>query len=67
MLPENGRFVVTNFNPLYYYIAQFRYFVRGGEGNWREDSLRGAIIAAIMLAIGLITFSRSKNRFILYI
>jgi lipopolysaccharide transport system permease protein len=66
MLPENIRFGVTNFNPLYYYIAQFRYFVLGGEGGWKWDALRGAMAAVIMLILGLVTFSRAKNKFILY-
>jgi lipopolysaccharide transport system permease protein len=67
MLPENVRFAVTSFNPLYYYISQFRYFVLGGEGGWLGEALRGAVAAAVMLTIGLISFSRAKNKFILYI
>jgi lipopolysaccharide transport system permease protein len=67
MLPEHIRFGVTHFNPLYYYIAQFRYFVLGGEGGWRQDALRGMIVSVVMLLVGFITFSRAKNRFILYI
>jgi lipopolysaccharide transport system permease protein len=67
MLPENIRFGVVNFNPLYYYIAQFRYFVLGGEGGWQRDALRGAAAAIVMLFLGLAMFSRSKNKFILYI
>jgi lipopolysaccharide transport system permease protein len=66
MLPENIRFGVTNFNPLYYYIAQFRYFVLGGGGDWQRDALRGAAVAAAMLLVGLFKFSRAKNKFILY-
>jgi lipopolysaccharide transport system permease protein len=66
MLPENVRFIVTNFNPLYYYITQFRYFVLGGEGGWQWDTLRGAVVAILMLLLGLMTFSHSKNKFILY-
>jgi lipopolysaccharide transport system permease protein len=67
MLPENVRFAVTGFNPLYYYIFQFRYFVLGGEGGWRGEALRGAAVALAMLLVGLISFSRAKNKFILYI
>jgi lipopolysaccharide transport system permease protein len=66
MLPENVRFAVATFNPLYYYIAQFRYFVLGGEDGWQWNALRGAAAAILMLFLGLVTFSRSKNRFILY-
>jgi lipopolysaccharide transport system permease protein len=66
MLPENVRFGVTNFNPLYYYIAQFRYFVMGGDAGWKLEALRGALAAAAMLFIGLAAFSRNKNKFVLY-
>jgi lipopolysaccharide transport system permease protein len=67
MLPDRLRFAVTTFNPLYYYIAQFRYFILGGEGGWAQYTLWGALIAGITLLIGLATFSRAKNKFILYI
>jgi lipopolysaccharide transport system permease protein len=66
MLPERVRAAVTGFNPLYYYIAQFRCFVLGNEGGWRSDAVKGGIIALIMLFVGLISFSRAKNKFILY-
>jgi lipopolysaccharide transport system permease protein len=66
MLPENVRFAVTSFNPLYYYIAQFRYFVLGGESAWQGEILRGVMAAAAMLFVGLISFSRAKNKFVLY-
>jgi lipopolysaccharide transport system permease protein len=66
MLPDKVRFAVTTFNPLYWYIAQFRYFVLGEEMAWQGNVLRGAIAAVGMLLFGVITFSRSKNRFILY-
>jgi lipopolysaccharide transport system permease protein len=67
ILPADLRFVITNFNPMYFYITQFRYFVLGEGGGWRGDALRGAMAAAVMFLIGFITFSRSKNKFILYI
>jgi lipopolysaccharide transport system permease protein len=66
MLPERVRFAIVYFNPMYRYIAQFRYFVLGGEGGWRGDALRGAVAAAAMLLVGLAAFSRAKNRFVLY-
>jgi lipopolysaccharide transport system permease protein len=66
LLPENVRFAVTTFNPLYYYITQFRYFALGGEGHWQWDAVRGAVAAILMFLVGLISFSRAKNRFILY-
>jgi lipopolysaccharide transport system permease protein len=67
MLPDKLRFAVTNFNPLYFYIAQFRYFVLGGETGWRRDAFWGAVVAIVMLVVGLVIFSRGKNKFILHI
>ncbi|MDR2304633.1 MAG: ABC transporter permease [Treponema sp.] len=66
MLPDKIRFAITSFNPLYFYIAQFRYFVLGGETGWRRDALWGAAAAILMLAVGLAAFARGKNKFILY-
>jgi lipopolysaccharide transport system permease protein len=67
ILPDWLQFLVINFNPLYCYVSQFRYFLLGGEGGWQVDALRGGIAAVIMLAAGFIAFSRAKNKFILYI
>jgi lipopolysaccharide transport system permease protein len=66
MLPDKIRFAITSFNPLYFYIAQFRYFVLGGESGWRRDALWGAVAALVMLIVGLVAFARGKNKFILY-
>jgi lipopolysaccharide transport system permease protein len=66
LLPDWLRAAVTGFNPLYYYIAQFRYFVLGGDTGWKLEALRGALAAALMLCVGLAVFSRNKNKFVLY-
>ena len=66
MLPERIRFAVTGFNPQYYYIAQFRYFILGGEGGWELYALRGMGASVIMLLAGIAAFARAKNKFILY-
>jgi lipopolysaccharide transport system permease protein len=67
MLPERVRFTVTGFNPLYYYIAQFRYCILGGEERWELYVLRGMAASVLMLAAGITAFARAKNKFILYI
>ena len=65
---------IRRFNPMYAYIQQFRYFIiqhfdalRPIEAPWGLLVLRGAIFAAIMLLVGISTFSATKNKFILYI
>jgi len=67
LLPDNIRYIVTHYNPLYFYIAMFRNFTIGGPNMGTLDfAIRGAVAAAIMLFIGLVSFSFAKNKFILY-
>jgi lipopolysaccharide transport system permease protein len=68
VLPEKIYFLVTQFNPLYFYIAMFRNFTIGGPNMGSLDlAIRGAVAAGLMLIVGLISFSRNKKKFILYI
>jgi lipopolysaccharide transport system permease protein len=67
LLPGWLRNVITNFNPLYYYIAIFRDFALNENPVWIYNAAYGAVAALLMLFIGLLTFSRTKNKFILYI
>ena len=66
ILPEKVQYLVTHFNPLYFYIAMFRGFTIGGE-DVIIFMIRGAIAAGLMLIIGISFFSYNKNKFILYI
>jgi len=67
ILPENIHFIVTNFNPLYFYITMFRNFTFGGTDLDSVDLIiRGTIAAFLMLLIGIGSFSYSKKKFILY-
>lgn len=64
--------IIRRFNPMYMYIQQFRYFIMQysvadvdvpfGVLMWR-----GAAVAVLMLLVGLFTFRKTKNKFILYI
>jgi len=68
ILPEWLRNLVTHYNPLYFYIAMFRNFTIGSAHSGSLDlAIRGAIAAGFMLLIGFVSFSYSKNKFILYI
>ena len=68
ILPEWLRSIVTRYNPMYFYITMFRNFTIGGPGMGSlELAIRGAIAAVLMLLLGLVSFSHSKNKFILYI
>lgn len=66
-LPEKIRFVVQTFNPLYYYIEQFRDMVCYGRFPEMSLFLGGWLISFAMLIFGVWTFQRAKDKFILYI
>ncbi|MCD8015646.1 MAG: ABC transporter permease [Lachnospiraceae bacterium] len=66
-LPANVIFFVKAFNPLYYYVAQFRDLVYYGNFPGPRIFWGGWLIAFLMLAFGTWTFQRSKDRFVLYI
>ena len=59
--------IVTRYNPMYFYIAMFRNFTIGGPNTGSLDlAIRGAVAAGVMLLVGIVSFSFSKNKFILY-
>ena len=59
--------LVKGFNPLYYYVAQFRDLVYYGQFPGPRVFWGGWIIAFATLGIGAWSFQRSKDKFILYI
>jgi len=68
ILPEKMQYIISNYNPLYFYITMFRNFTIGSPGMGSTDfAIKGAVAAGLMLLLGIITFSRNKNKFILYI
>lgn len=58
---------IKHFNPMYFYIGQFRDLVYYGRMPGNMIILAGCGAALAMLAIGMWSFMRSKDRFILYI
>lgn len=58
---------ITHYNPLYYYVAQFRSLIYYGQIPEVRLMTGGCLIAVGMLVIGVYFFQRSKNKFILYI
>ena len=66
-LPGNIRYFIVNYNPIYFYITMFRNFTIGGPNMGSLNlAIRGIIAAIIVFFIGLISFSYSKKKFILY-
>lgn len=70
-LPDTLQYAVAHFNPMYSYVSQFRCltmpgFVPGGAGMGMLI-LIGVVSAFLMLLLGLWTFVKSQDKFILYI
>lgn len=65
--PHWYHIAVKGFNPMYYYIAQSRDIIYYGNLPGPRIFFGGWIIAFLMLAIGVWSFQRSKDRFVLYI
>ncbi len=58
---------ITHCNPMYFYIRQFRDLIWTGVLPQGQLVLAGVLAAAGMLVIGVWSFLRSEDRFILYI
>ena len=59
--------VVKHCNPMYFYVGQFRDLVYSGRMPGPLIVLAGCGAALVMLAVGIWSFARSEDRFILYI
>lgn len=67
MLPDNIQWVIKRFNPMYMYVTQFRDILLNHQiPGWKLFSA-GAICSLIALVVGVVTFSKKQDKFILYI
>lgn len=66
-LPDKLIWLIKHFNPMYFYIGQFRDLVYYGQMPGHLIILAGCGAAVAMLLIGVWSFMRSKDNFILYI
>lgn len=66
-LPGWLSWCIKHFNPMYFYVGQFRDLVWSGVLPGPLITLAGWGAALAMLAVGLLSFMRSEDRFILYI
>lgn len=67
MLPEAVLWFVKHMNPMYFYVGQFRDLVYLGQLPGSVIHTAGWVAALGMLAIGIWSFRRSQDKFILYI
>ena len=67
MLPDTLQFMITRLNPMYYYIEQFRQIVIYGVLLSWKLIIYGLLVGIIMLLIGIWSFRKSQDKFILYV
>ncbi len=67
MLSGAASWLVQHCNPMYFYVAQFRALVYAGTLPQISLILSGCLSAAAVLVLGIWSFSRSDDKFILYI
>lgn len=66
-LPEYLQNLITTFNPLFYYITQFRQIVLYEQLPDSSYMISGGIIALVTFIVGSFCFSKTQDNFILYI
>ncbi len=66
-LPQNVMWVIKHFNPMYFYVGQFRDVVYYGQMPGPLIMFAGCTAAILMLIIGIKCFVKTQNNFILYI
>ena len=66
-LPDWLMWMVKHLNPMYFYIGQFRDLIWSGQLPGPMITLAGWGTALLMLCVGVWSFMRSKDKFILYI
>ncbi len=66
-LPKIVRDIIVHFNPLYYYIKQFRDIFYIGTFPEIKYIFMGSIMSIIMLFLGIAIFLKKQEQFILHI
>ena len=67
ILPAGVKTIVTYWNPMYYYVTQFRDAVLYGQASEPYLIWGGIGFAVAFLVIGIWSFLRKQDKFILYI
>lgn len=66
-LSQGMQKLITTINPMYSYIAQFRMLVLENQMPSFDMIMDGCLIAVVILGIGLYSFFKTQDKFILYI
>ena len=67
LLPDHVVWAVKHLNPMYFYVGQFRDIVYYGRLPGHMIILAGCVTAVLMIVIGVKSFLKTQNDFILYI
>ena len=66
-LPETLQYIITHFNPAYFYMQQSRMIFLYNQWPSGELMLTGLLCGALFLLFGLVSYARSKENLILYV
>lgn len=66
-MPGYVSWFIKHLNPMYFYVGQFRDLVYYGRLPGHMIIFAGCLAALLMLVIGIASFLRNQNKFILYI
>lgn len=66
-VPEQLQWLIKHCNPMYFYVGQFRDLIWSGRMPGYGIIAAGCVTSVAMLMLGIWSFNRSKDRFILYI
>ena len=66
-LPEHLQWFIKHCNPMYFYVGQFRDLIYSGYLPGWKIITAGCVTAVVALVIGIWSFKRSQDKFILYI
>ena len=66
-LPENVMWLIKHLNPMYFYVGQFRDLVYYCQFPGPKIIFAGCVTSILMLFIGIKSFMKTQDNFILYI
>jgi len=66
-LPDRIRYIVSTFNPAYFYMQQSRMIFLYHQWPDAKLLITGFVCGAIFLLLGLFSYARSKEKLILYV
>lgn len=66
-LPENVMWLIKHLNPMYFYVGQFRDLVYYCQLPGPKIIFAGCVTSLLMLFIGIKSFMKTQDNFILYI